>query len=169
MSVAPVATKMRVAAPIPSTALHRPRPAAAKLATVERRNLVERRDQAPQLRRIEARLDLDAQSMRKNDAKLSMPRRAGCRRRFHPRRAIRNNLDRHNFPVRSKRSVGPILFAGFSLLVESSSLVKSSLMVGPIRCVRSNLVVESNRLVGPNCLARSNRLVGLILFAGFSR
>jgi hypothetical protein len=90
MSVAPVATKTRVAAPRPSIRLRRLRQAVAHPRAIERR------DQTPQLRGIEAGIDLDPKPRSEQDPKLSMPLRASRRLRTHARSAILNDLDGNN-------------------------------------------------------------------------
>src|SRR6266700_1583818 len=96
MSVAPVATKMRVAAPKPSIQLHRPRQAAAQIPTVECCN------QAPQLGRVEAWIDLDPKPLSENDPKLAVPHHASCLHRADTRCTILNDFDGNNLLRRSR-------------------------------------------------------------------
>jgi hypothetical protein len=85
---------MRVAAPRPSTR--------QPLQAVAQRHTVERRNQPPQLRRIEARLDLDAKPLSKHDPKLPVRFLACPPHRVHRCRAIRNDLEGNDLFVRPR-------------------------------------------------------------------
>ena len=96
MSVAPVATKMRVAAPKPSIQLHRPRQAAAQISTVEHCN------QTQKFGCIEARLDLDPKPISEYDPKLAVRHQASCPHRAPVRFMNLNDLNGNNLLGRSK-------------------------------------------------------------------
>src|ERR1035441_8609286 len=103
MSVAPVATKMRVAAPSPGIDLHWLWQAVAHLRTIKGY------DQAPQFRGIEAGIDLDPKPLSKYDPKLSIPCQASCLHRAHTRSTILNHLDRNTLLPRSPNTPAPCI------------------------------------------------------------
>ena len=74
---------------------------------VAQRHTVERRDQPPQLCRIEARLDLDTKTLSEHDPKLPARFLACGPHRVYRHRATRDDLDGDNLYARSKLCYAP--------------------------------------------------------------
>jgi hypothetical protein len=92
---------MRVAAPKPKHTLHRMPQAVAQLDSVKRR------DQPPQLCRIEARLDLDTKTRNEHNPKLPTRLHAPRSLQAWPRRNLVNDLDRNNLLPRFRYALAP--------------------------------------------------------------